>query len=99
MFNIDSGITISFLFLFKMLLILFLIYLLAVLTPKIAKKIDSASEKKKTKPEDEHLYQVQSPFEPHPDDEKPNKTSFPELQEMKNNTTNGNEDLINGKEQ
>ena len=56
-------------------------------------------KKKKTKPEDEHLYQVQSPFEPHPDDEKPNKTLFPELQEMKNNTTNGNEDLINGKEQ
>lgn len=81
-----------------MLFVLLLIYLIAVLTPKLAKKIDKASEKAKlNKPEeDERLYQVRSVFEPSPDDERPLKTLFPEVQE-KNNITR-NEEQVNGKE-
>ena len=96
----EFSVTISFLFLGKMLLVLLLIYAIEVLTPKIAKKIDAASEKsKKNKPaDDERLYQVRSVFEPAPDDEKPTKTLFPEAQEMQKNNNSGNEDLINGKE-
>lgn len=90
----NQTLTISFLFLGKMLLILLLIYILAELTPKIAKKIDASAKKKKKTPEDERLYQVRSVFEPHDDDEKPDKTLFPELKEMENSkNNNGNEDL------
>ncbi|MDO5560401.1 MAG: hypothetical protein Q4F95_12490 [Oscillospiraceae bacterium] len=68
-------------FLGKFILILALIYLAVVLTPKAAAKIDSiAAKKKKTKaPEDERLYSVRSAFEPRPDDKKPDRTFYPEL--------------------
>jgi len=94
------SVTVSFLFLGKMLLVLLLIYVIAVLTPRVAGKIDAASEKsRKNKPEeDERLYQVRSVFEPAPDDEKPAKTLFPEAQEMQKNNKIRNEDIINGKE-
>lgn len=80
-----GSVTISFLFLGKMMLVMLVIYLLAILTPKIAKKIDSSIENthKNKISEDERLYQVQSVFEPHPDDEKPNKSLFPEVSEEK----------------
>ncbi len=103
MFTIEASdgfsVTVSFMFLGKMLLVLLLIYVIAVLTPKIAGKIDAASEKsKRSRPaEDERLYQVRSVFEPSPDDEKPDKTLFPEVQEKSNKTRN--EDILNGKEQ
>ena len=94
MFDIEvsKGITISFLLFGKVILILLLVYVLALLTPKIAKYIDSKTEnKKKNEPEpDERLYQVRSIFEPAPDDEKPLNTLFPEAQE--NNKTTRNED-------
>ena len=90
----DFSLTISFLFLGKMLLVLLLIYLIAVLTPKVAAKIDKASEKsKKKKPaEDERIYQVRSVFEPSPEDEKPEKTLFPEIKEMEKHHNSRNED-------
>ncbi|MCQ2465736.1 MAG: hypothetical protein MJ095_09150 [Oscillospiraceae bacterium] len=92
------SVTVSLFFLGKMLLVLLLIYLIAVLTPKVAGKIDKASEKsRRNKPEeDERLYQVRSVFEPSPDDDKPAKTLFPEVQEMNNNIRN--EEQLNGKE-
>ena len=94
MFDIEvsKGITISFLLFGKVILILLLVYVLALLTPKIAKAIDRETEKRrKERPgEDERLYQVRSVFEPAPDDEKPLKTLFPEAQE--NNKTTRNED-------
>lgn len=94
----EFSVTLTFWFLGKMLLILFLIFLIAVITPKIAGKIDRAAEKSKKnkQEEDERLYQVRSVFEPSPDDERPLKTLFPEVQE-KNNITR-NEEQVNGKE-
>ena len=81
---------VSFLFLGKLLLIFFLIFLVTLLTPKLAAFIDRHRNQKERPGEDERLYQVRSVFEPAPDDEKPTKTLFPEVQE--HNKTTRNED-------
>ncbi len=81
---------VSFLFLGKLLLVLFLIFLVTLLTPKLAALIDRHRSQKERPGEDERLYQVRSVFEPDPDDEKPTKTLFPEVQE--HNKTTRNED-------
>ena len=81
---------VSFLFLGKLLLVLFLIFLVTLLTPKLAALIDRHRGQKERPGEDERLYQVRSVFEPAPDDEKPTKTLFPEVQE--HNKTTRNED-------
>ncbi len=80
------SVTVSFAFLGKMLLVFALIYIMAELTPKIAKKIDSKAPNKKD--DDPRLYSVRSAFEPREDDEKPNKTLFPELKELKQKIDN-----------
>ena len=81
----------------KMLLIFILLYVITLLIPKLAKKIDTLSQnnKKKRQEEDQRLYSVRSAFEPRPDDEKPDKTFFPELKknQKNDNENNGNEDL------
>ena len=81
---------VSFLFLGKLLLVLFLIFLVTLLTPKLAALIDRHRSQKERPGEDERLYQVRSVFEPAPDDEKPLKTMFPEVRE--HNKTTRNED-------
>ena len=81
---------VSFLFLGKLLLVLFLIFLVTLLTPKLAALIDRHRSQKERPGEDERLYQVRSVFEPDPDDEKQTKTLFPEVQE--HNKTTRNED-------
>ena len=92
----DASVTISFAFMGKFLLALLIIYVLTELTPKIAAKIDSSREKseKKKPSEDERLYSVKSAFEPHDDDEVPDKTFFPELKKNNKsaNKSNRNED-------
>ena len=90
MLKIENGFSVPVLFLLKMLLIMLLIYVLAVLTPKLAARVDAFLKKrnKNSTPEDERLYQVRSAFEPRPDDEKPNKALFPEIQEIEKNKKN-----------
>lgn len=79
----DLSFSVIIVFLGKFILILALIYLVVLLTPKAASKIDSWSAKKKNsrKEEDERLYSVRSAFEPHPDDKKPDRTFYPELKD------------------
>lgn len=71
----------------KMLLIFVLLYVVTLLTPKLAKKIDALSQnsRKKRQEEDQRLYSVRSAFEPRPDDDKNNQEN--------DNKNNGNEDL------
>lgn len=90
-----SAVKIPLLLIGKILLVFLLMYVFTLLTPKIAAKIDKAAEKEKQKKENEdpRLYSVKSAFEPHDDDEPPNKTLFPEIEE---NKINRNEETING---
>ncbi len=97
---ITAAITIKISTIIKVIVALTLIYVFLILLPKISAKID-ASKSTQTKPaKSGSIDSVRSPFEPHPDDPKADKTFFPELKEHEEKTKNNrNEESENGQEQ
>lgn len=78
---ITAAITIKIITIIKVIAALALIYVFLILLPKISAKIDASRNIQATPKKSDSIDSVRSPFEPHPDDPKADKSFFPELKE------------------